>query len=409
MTDELDSLPWEEPGVIAAPPADEPEITYDPPKAKRGKKEEPVPEPENGLVRIEPKAVQADHHIVTGMAMLARMDEGEFQRAMQEIEAGQRRIREFQERVMVKGEDYGTVSGIARPFLHLPGAEKLCLLYGLAARQEADRIVGEKDADGNWLSPPITYHVRTYIHVGSFDGPIVAMGYGEANSWEIKYRYVTEKPSCPRCGKELMTSDKEGSRFKGKWFCPGFKGGCWWSEDRAATNADGSLKVPPPQKVENKDPYSLTETLIQMAGKRSFVAATRRGTGTSGLFTQDEDSPSVEQQSEDAGDEAPPPEVESAPADTVVERGAVASKPSPIQIETLAKLSREKELGPEGLARVFERFTGQKIDFKGETDKGKQGMILVAALNSRTAEEIGNLITVVETGDLTERPAEATA
>jgi predicted RNA-binding Zn-ribbon protein involved in translation (DUF1610 family) len=421
--DPLDQLPWSDeedndllPGEPVHP-AEEAAIsaakTEKKPRKPRAKKTEGEPvtsisgevlpaeieAEERGLVTVQPRA---DHHIVTGMAALARMTEDEFQSTMLSIEQGQRRMREFQERAMTPGEDYGKVKGIDRPFLHLPGAEKLCLLYGLAARQEAERVVGKRDAEDNWISPPLAYHVKTYMHLGNFDGPVVAMGYGESNSWEVKYRYTFAKPICPNCGHELMKGGKDG-KMAGKWFCPGFKGGCWWSVDQSAKNDDGTAVIPPPGKVENPDPHSLAETLIQMAAKRSLVAGTRRATGTSGLFTQDEDSPSVQSQSDDAPDDsAPPPEVETVAPTQTVERGGKVEKPSQVQINRLSQLSREKDLGPVNLGVYFYRVTGIPVAFGNVTDRAQQSAILLAAIQTATADQIGALIQTLETGKVQE-------
>lgn len=364
-----------------------------------GQAVEVEPAPENGLVKIEPLP-QADHHIVTGMAMLARMDDKDYEQAIAVMQRGMERVQDFQTRAMTKGEDYGTVKGIDRPFLHLPGAEKLCLLYGLAARQEADRIIGEQVLNANgdpigWKSPPIAYHVRTYIHVGSFDGPVVAMGYGEASSWETKYRYTWERPICPQCGHEMMKGKNEGTgKMVGKWFCPGFKGGCWYNVPIA--------DMPAPQRVENPDPWSLAETLIQMAAKRSFVAATRRATGTSGLFTQDEDSPSVERQSDEAddgwSDEDTKPKVETVDSTIEIGRGAKTTAPTQSQIERLSVLSKEKDLGPTGLARVMKRVLSIDIDFGDTEDRPGQSVIVLNAIRTRTADDIGRVIYAIETG-----------
>jgi hypothetical protein len=413
--------------VMEAAMAAEPEKKPRKPRAKKSEGE-PVPTAlsgdvlppeieaeEKGLIRVE--SSRADHHIVTGMAALARMTDSEFESTMLSIEQGQNRMREFQKRAMVEGEDYGKVKGIERPFLHLPGAEKLCLLYGLAARQEAEVIIGQQvtamDQETGafierWISPPIAYHVKTYMHLGNFDGPVVAMGYGEANSWEIKYRYAFAKPSCPSCGHDLRRGGKDG-KMAGKWFCPGFAGGCWWSAEITATNPDGTLVVPTPGKIENPDPHSLRETLIQMAAKRSLVASTRRATGTSGLFTQDEDSPSVAAQSDDAPDEAPPPEVEAVAPTQKVERGGKVEKPSQAQINRLGQLSREKDLGPVNVAVYLNRVTGIPVKFEDGMTREQQSAVLVAALQTATADQVGALIQTIETGEVPEKnPAEAT-
>ena len=353
-----------------------------------------VLEEERGLITVAPQP-RADHHIVTGMAALARMSPEEYETAITVVKQGLDRVKDFMQRAMTKGEDYGTVKGIDRPFLHLPGAEKLCLLYGLAARQEAERVEGHLDLDtGIWTSPPIAYHVKTYIHLGSFDGPIVAMGYGEANSWEVKYRYSWAKATCPACSREGLIKGKEDGKLKGKWWCPGWQGGC------NQTFEAGDPKVLPPGKVENKDPHSLAETLIQMAAKRSFVAATRRATGTSGLFTQDEDSPSVQAQ---AGSEDDRTE-DTIKVETVqgveVARGGKAESPTTTQIALMGQISKEKDLGPDALAAVIKRVTDMDPELP-EGDRGAKGRALLAWINGHlSADQLGAVLTTLQTGEV---------
>lgn len=361
---------------------------------------------ERGLVTVQPQG-QGQHHVVTGMAVLAEMSDAEFQEAMTVIEAGQNRIREFQTRVMKAGEDYGTVKGIDRPFLHLPGAEKLCLLYGLAARQEADRLVGERvtytAATGEvittpeWKSAPLAYHVRTYIHVGSFDGPIVAMGYGEASSWEPKYRYINARPMCPNCGKEELIRRKSPPALEGKLNCPQFGG-------KAGCNAvfePGDPRLPVVGKIDNPDPAGLAETLLQMAAKRSFVAATRRATGTSGLFTQDEDSPNVAAQVCDVPLEPPTETTPVVVTGVEVERGGRSVAPTKPQIDRLRAISKEKDLGPDKIAAVVKRVLDLDVEL-GDGDRRAQGLALGAFLTGGkvTSDQLGAVIQALETGEI---------
>lgn len=368
---------------------------------------------ESALVTVQPRA---DHHIVTGMAALARMDDAEYEAAIATVKRGLERVKDFMQRAMTDGEDYGRVKGIDRPFLHLPGAEKLCLLYGLAARQEAERVVGTKGMivrdDGSethgWISPPLSYHVKTYVHLGSFDGPIVAMGYGEANSWETKYRYSWAKAKCPKCGHDLVRGKADG-KLKGKWWCPSREGGC------NSTYEPNDPTITPPGKVENDDPYSLAETLIQMAAKRSFVAATRRATGTSGLFTQDEDSPSVRQQSDDTPD-TPAADIlpEPAPADVSVSRGGKDDAPTAAQVAMLGKISKEKDLGPDRIVEYLTRLYPSIAITLPEGDRGAKGRALLAAIQSSlTADQMGALLVLLDTGEIdpataAQAPGEAT-
>lgn len=331
---------------------------------------------------------QPQHHVVTGMAMLAQMDEAEFRRTIEVMKQGQARVKILQQSLMEKGEDYGIIKGIDRPFLHLPGAEKLINFYGLAVRQEAERLIGD-----GVLSPPLAYHVKSYVHVGSFDGPVVAMGYGEASSWEVKYRYTWAKAKCPGCGREGMIRGKADGKLKGKWWCPSREGGC----NRTFEPNDPSIT--PPGKVENTDPYSLAETLIQMAAKRSFVAAARRATGTSGLFTQDEDSPSVLAQADTTPDGDDNPVVEVVTTGEVA-RGGKPEDVTPAQIAEMSKVSKAKNLGPDAIAAAITRVTSVKVELP-EGDRGAKGRFLLGWIPEHlTSEQFGAVLETLETGEV---------
>jgi hypothetical protein len=344
---------------------------------------------------------QTDHHVITGMAALARMSPAEYESTISTVIAGMERVKDFQKRAMIEGEDYGRVKGIERPFLHLPGAEKLCLLYGLAVRQEADRIDGierhgwtdmSPDAQGKfgrWTTPPIAYHVRSYVHLGSFDGPVVGMGYGEANSWEDKYRYRWGKSKCPDCGREGLIKGKQESRLRGKFWCPGAEGGC------NRTFEPNDPRVIPAGKIENPDPYSQAETLLQMAAKRSLVAATRRATGTSGLFTQDEDAPTVQRQAEaePPSDDAEPV-IEAVP-EQEVEKGGKPVKPTAAQISHLSKVSKAKDLGPDAIMAAIKQLGLPAIELEG--DRGAKGRALLMHINATlTADQMGALLQTID-------------
>lgn len=337
--------------------------------------------------------IPPSHHVVVGMGTLAAMSEEDFTAKLAIMRTGQDRIRVIMDQLLVNGEDYGKVKGIERPFLHQPGAEKLSNFYGFAVRQEAERIIGQRavvkigatEEPGEWLSPPLAYHVRSYVHLGSFDGPVVAMGYGEASSWEEKYRYRWAKATCPKCGREGLIKGKADGKLKGKWWCPQREGGC------NSTFEAADPQIAPPAKVDNPDPHSLAETLIQMAGKRSFVASIRRATGTSGLFTQDEDSPNVQQQVAGINQEDPEPAVSTAPAMNVGV-GAKTAAPAAEQLKRLVSLSKEKDIGLPGMASLFDRL------FKIEVEETSRAVS--AAARALTAEQLGKMLWAMETGEV---------
>lgn len=347
-------------------------------------------------------------HTNVGVGALAAMDDAAFEATLAQLTKGQERLLKLHSTLMVEKVDYGTVPGIPRPFLHKPGAEKLAQFYGLALRFEADRIVGKRalirigeteTEMGEWLSPPLAYHVRAYAHLGDFGGPVVAQGYGEANVWEEKHRYRNTSPSCPECGHELIKR-KSPPNLAGKWNCPnwGGKGGC----NRVFEPNDERIK--PAGKVENENPYDLANTLIKMAEKRAATDVVLRATNTSGLYSQDEDSPSVRAQSsgppEEPNTEPPVERVEVA----AVERGGKEQAATSTQIAEVAKISREKDLGPERIAEIIERVLGTKIDV-GSGDRRTQGVALLAGMKALTADNLGKVLVTLLTGEVPDEPA----
>jgi len=346
-----------------------------------GEDDTPVTSDDDLVTTIVPMTPDpATHHLVVGMGTLAAMDDDEFESKLAMMQKGQDRIRIIQDKLLIKGEDYGNVKGIDRPFLHQPGAEKLANFYGFAVEQVAERLVGDGVA-----SPPLAYHVKSLVHLGDFDGPVVAMGYGEASSWEEKYRYRWAKAACPKCGREGLIKGKVDGKLKGKWWCPGREGGC------NSTFEAADPQVTAPEKIENPDPWSMAETLIQMAAKRSLVASVRRATGTSGLFTQDEDSPSVRQQVADTPQTEPEPVVTTGP-DVQVGVGAKTTEPSMEQLKRLVTLSKEKDIDKPALAGLFKRLFG--------IDVAETSPAITSAAKSLTGDQLGKMLWAMETGEI---------
>ena len=344
----------------------------------------PVIEAEERAIVTAAPQVMPQQHLMVGLGALAAMDAAEFEQKLDMLTRGQERLEAIVHRLLIKGQDYGNVPGIARPFLQLPGAEKLQNFYGYAVEQQAERVTGD-----GVTSAPLAYHVKSYVHLGDFNGPVVAMGYGEANSWEPKYRYVNRQPECPECGTRLIKR-KSPPNLAGKWNCPTWNnmGGC------NAVFEPGDTRIEQ-GKIENPDPYGLAETLIQIAAKRSFVAAIRRATGTSGYFTQDEDSPSVAAQSEGIPPPEPPDQpvrVEAVTGAANVEKGGKPAAPTTEQLRHLSVLSKARDLGPQGIEavifKVFER--DPKVP---DGDRTAQSQALIAWINANlTADELGLVI-----------------
>ena len=333
----------------------------------------------------------SDASVTVGLGALAMMSDDEFKAKIAMLKRGQERVREIQRSLMERGDDYGVVKGIDRPFLHLPGAEKLEKFYGFVTEQQTIRFIGDGVS-----SPHLSFRTDSTVHVGNLDGPVIAQVSAVCNSWEAKYRYTWAKAKCPKCGREDMIKGKPDGKLRGKWWCPGAKGGC------NATFEAADPQIEAPGKIENPDPWSLEETLIQMSQKRSYVAAVRRATGTSGIFTIDDDSPSVQQQAEpDRGDDERP-EVENVTGQQAVQRGGRPDAPTPQQMSLLSSVSKEKKLGPDGIAAVITRLFDVPVMLPDGT-RGEQGKWLWGYIEQgMSADQLGR---VLETLDTSEVPA----
>lgn len=236
-------------------------------------------EERTALVSLDPEA---------GTLALAAMSDEQFEARIAQLKSGRERVARIQRELLRPDVDYGLIPGTQKPTLLKPGAEKLCDFYRYAADFEPTVEYSES-------GPPIRVLMRCRLHLGSLDGPVVAIGYGEANSWEKRYRYRSGGLTCPKCGAVGTMTLNPTSR--GSHWCVPDKGGC--GQNISVEDAKSAEKV---EKVENPDPFDLANTLVKMAEKRAHIDATLRATATSGLFTQDvEDQP--RQRSTPAGTE----------------------------------------------------------------------------------------------------------
>lgn len=341
---------------------------------------------------VEPSALipVATDHVITGLGMLARMSDTEFDAKLEMLRKGRERVATIQKTLMVEGSDYGKVPGIDRPFLHLPGAEALEKFYGLVTEQVVTRVDGTQNASGEWITPPFTYRTDCIVHLGDLSGPIVAMASGTCNVWEDRYRYRTAKQACPVCGKSgTIITRKTPEALKGKRQCANFgnKDGCGQMFE------PDDPRLAPPGKEENPDPFGLDETVMQISAKRAYVAGIRRATGTSGLFSIDDDSPAVRQQSEDIPPDAPPPpppDIQNVPMP--VTSPVTGGVPTQVQYDRLKALAGEKGLKGKDIAELLNRLFGMKV----ELNAAAAG----AAVQTLNADQLGNLLAFIEVGDM---------
>lgn len=232
------------------------------------------------LVPVQPTAVG---YVQSGIGAIAALSDEEFEENIAKLKKAVSRARRMQEALLEEGTDYGSVKGVKRPFLHKPGAEKFEKAYGLATSYTVERHVGGDD------EPDLEFIVHARVHLGSTDGPVVGEGLGSANSWETKYRYrAGAQQKCPDCGKQTVIKlGARGGRPATFW-CGTRDGGCGHKFE-----LDDPRMGSESEKVENADPWDLANTLLKMARKRAHVDGILTATGTSGLFTQDEDAPIV--------------------------------------------------------------------------------------------------------------------
>lgn len=246
-------------------------------------------QPEDSM-EVSAAVVSIEKRVPTGTFALATMSEPEFEERLKQMTLGRERAQKVQRAMMREGVHFGKVPGKendkdARHGLLKAGAELLCQLYNLVPAPEAQIEYGDLT---NVTSPAIRVRVRCLVHAGSVGGPIVGVGYGAANSWEVKYRYRGTGRKCPACEMNTVIKSKwkaKGGPFEGQqpWVCLEKQGGCgteFAPDDTRLTEADVS-------KVPNGEALDLENTLLKMAEKRAKVDGTIAATATSDLFTQD--------------------------------------------------------------------------------------------------------------------------
>lgn len=158
--------------------------------------------------------------------------------------------------------DYGAVPGIVKPFLWLPGAEKLLKFFGLNFIWEPISSIEDffgVDHEGE----PFFY----YSFKGSIlkHGQVIVQSIGSCNSWEKKYRFRYQNRVCPSCGKEAIIKGR--TEYGGGWVCLAKKGGC----SAKFLDADARITSQPTGLITNPDPYDLVNTCQKVGLKRCLV------------------------------------------------------------------------------------------------------------------------------------------
>jgi hypothetical protein len=201
--------------------------------------------------------------------------------------------RQFMREVMIEGEHYGWPPGMeqragAKPFLFKAGAELLLTSFGLSPElTDAEPPVRDYDGAQHGGVPLLNFRerCRVYKQIGPAveDRILIAQADGCCSSRETKYRYREGGRKCVTCGKATIIKGKE--EYGGGWVCFAKKGGC----GEKYLESDQRITSQQVGRIENPDIADVENTVLKMAQKRAYVAATLLATGCSDIFTQDED------------------------------------------------------------------------------------------------------------------------
>jgi hypothetical protein len=305
---------------------------------------------------------------------LAELTDAEFEANLASIIKGQARIKRMQTALLIDGVDYGNIPGVDKPSLGKPGAEKFTLAYNTTAEITRSRVVGD-----NITTPLISYDARCDMHLGSFDGPVIGVGFGTCNSWEAKYRYRNADRICPQCSKPTIIKGK--AEYGGGWLCFAKKGGC------GAKFAEDAKAIVDQQvgQIENPDPWDLANTIMKMAEKRAHVDATLRTFAASGIFTQDmEDNVPTDAPAKPAAPAAAPvarpaapPPARPAPISgasvTPAPHPADPNEPPPISDDEMDSLSGSMGPAPQQAPQAAPQPVGDTCPKHGAPWKGEPG------------------------------------
>lgn len=348
-------------------------------------REIPGDEPDRRVVAYQPQ-----QSVQVGLGAVALLSDEQFERNLELLKKGVERAKRMQQALLEEGTDFGKVPGVDRPFLHKPGAEKFEKAYGFAISYEIERKIGDGDRQ-----PALEYIVHAKVHLGDTEGPVIAEGVGSCNTHESKYRFRQAKKACPECKNTGLIKGKADGRLKGKWWCPPDKGGC----GKTFAPEDTRITEQVVGQVENENPHDLANTVLKMARKRAGVDAILTATGTSGLFTQDDDSPSVQQ---DAATRSQPAATAAQDGGEAAGQRASGMPAMPAMPKIPKGLTAETSLGEGDITGVIALGDGQLSD--GNLRQTERGPLLGFRLTFADDKRIPQ---VLVPGELAEAIADA--
>ena len=186
---------------------------------------------------------------------------------------------------MEPGVDYGVEIGIKKPFLHIPGTERLQQMFNLILELE-DTDYSEPSRDF-YRHKVIAKAFRMDRQTG--EQIYLGMGIGLASSRESKYRYrwmkAEELPSQMKAGMMTTYTFKDGGTKDTvdiqKWI------------DTYGVGSAKMTKFGSRYRVDNPEVADLDNTVAKQAAKRARADAVQNVTGAHRMFARAEDAENV--------------------------------------------------------------------------------------------------------------------
>ena len=181
-------------------------------------------------------------------------------------------VGEFIHDVLKPQVHYGTVPGIAKPFLWKAGAEDLMNFFRCyPVHQQIERQF-------EIHTKLVLFHYQTNAVLRGTN-LVMQSGQGACTNYEAKYRWRDQQRECPKCGKAAIRRGSE--EYGGGWYCNARDGGCRANFKGEEAQQIDNQKV---GRVENEDMLDLVNTILKMAIKRSDKDCAERFPGVASFF-----------------------------------------------------------------------------------------------------------------------------
>lgn len=205
-----------------------------------------------------------------------------------EVLHAQNLVQQVLREVMTEGHHFGSIPGTEyvdekgkkRPRMALlkPGAEKLCMVFRLAATF-THTTTQLQNGHREYRADCVLTHIAS--------GNVLAQSPGSCSTLESKYRWRTSNRKCPECGADAIRKSKDNGGF----YCWAKLHGCGAQFKRN----DQRITDQKVGKQENPDIADHYNTCLKMAAKRALVGATLLATAASDMFITDDGDEDREQ------------------------------------------------------------------------------------------------------------------